>query len=468
MKHSDEFLKQLKVSISVSNDKDSIEKYYYQALARTLKIGDFSSFKDLFNASVDLDIFIDVNKIPERMESISELLLNCTKRIIDKFQISALGDQIDILRECKEFGLLENTLSKEELHRVNLIKNDNLFLENLNDLFGKISDSFIYYVYLKFPRIIYNYLKKVPNEYFSDLDNLMYNIKTRFFNQYTIYGLSVRKLSSTKQFIKIFEKIKGDKDRLKSFDKENKYLTFEIPYQYRFYDLEEDRLYIERKIHFVAIKNILMNKDKIFSKKEYKFYSISMVLIGGLGPQGLGFTYSTPKGEIIEICSDQKETEAIVIKFKQFLKRKFLIKLQNELSNFNIRDEVVKKIIDYLSDTLNPQKKIDYYDRNLILERVKIILDEIDEFRQKDHPEVSKIINKISKAISLILRDIKLKDQFITRMDLVADGKIKSEDIAKLTSLKGKSHYDVLRERFFWQYMIDQMYAFHIERLKKN
>lgn len=468
MKHSDDFLKQLKVSISVSNDKDSIEKYYYQALGRCLKIGDFSSFKNLFNASVDLDIFINASKIPERMEAISELLLNCTKRIIDKFQISALGDQIDILRACKDFGLLERKLSKEELHKINLIKNDTLFLENLNDLFGKISDSFIYYVYLEFPRIIYDYLREVPNEYFSDLDNLMYNIKTHFFNQYTIYGLSVRKLSSTKQFIKIFEKIKGDKDRLRSFGKENKYLTFEVPYQYRFYEIEENRLYIDRKIHFIAIKNISMNLDNIINKNTYKFYSISMVLIGGLGPQGLGFTYSTPKGELIEICSDQKETEAIVIKFKQFLKRKFLIRLQNELSNFNLRDEVIKKIIDYLSDTLNPQKKIDYYDRNLIIERVKKILDEIDEFRQKDHPEVSEIINKISKAISLILRDIKLKDQFITRMDLVADGKIKSEDIAKLTSLKGKSHYDVLRERFFWQYMGNQMYTFHLDRLEKS
>ena len=51
----------------------------------------------------------------------------------------------------------------------------------------------------------------------------------------------------------------------------------------------------------------------------------------------------------------------------------------------------------------------------------------------------------------MILKKIKLKDQFITRMDLVAKGNLKSEDIAKLTSLRGKSHYDVLLERMFLQ-----------------
>jgi hypothetical protein len=463
MKESDELLEFLKLSISISEDKNSIENYYYQGLARYLKSGDFSRFKKLFNASVDLDLFIDVNKIPKRFESISELLLNCTKRIIEKFQISALGAQIDILRSCNDFGLLEKKLSKEELNYVNLIKRDNLFLNNLSDLFGKVSEAFISYVYLEFPRIIYNYIKNVPNEYFSDLETLMYNIKTHFFNQYTIYGLSVRNLSTTKQFIDVFKEIYTNRDHLKSIDKEDKYMSFEILYQPGYYNVDEDRVYTERKNHFVAVKNILINLDNIYESKKYKFYSISMVLLGGLGPQGLGFTYSTPKGEIIEICSDQKETEAIVVKFKQYLKRRFLDKLQNELVNFNIREGIIKKIIDYLSDTLNPNKKIDYSNRNSILKRVKEFLDEMDDFQQINYPELQEIIKKISKAISLILRDIKLKDQFKTRMDLVAKGKIKSEDIAKLTSLKGKSHYDVLRERFFWQYIVDQMYEFYVK-----
>ena len=199
----------------------------------------------------------------------------------------------------------------------------------------------------------------------------------------------------------------------------------------------------------------------------YNFYCISMVLLGGLGPQGLGFTYSTPKGEIIEICSDQKETEAIIIKFKQFLRNKFLSKLDKELSKLGLIIGTRQRIIDFLSEILSNKEIVNYYDRDSILKKIRYKLYQIDGFQQINTSELEDIINKISKAVTLILRKIKLKDQFITRMDLVEKGKIKSEDIAKLTSLKGKSHYDVLRERFFYQYIVDWFYEIFIEEKEK-
>ena len=474
MMHSNQFFEEFKLKTSNIKDKQLFEIAYYEELAKCLKYGQFKNFKKLFNASIDFDIFIDVKKITKRFEFISKLLLNRTERISTEYRTSALGDQIDILRFCNEYGLLEKELTEEEKNSIIKIKKDKLFLANLNDLYGKVSDSFISYVYLVFPRDIYEHFMKRSNSYFQDRDGLMHYIKNDFFNQYTIYGLSVRYLSSIRRFIDIFKKnynfFKNEeiKEKIDLNDKNKRFMEFNVIYRTFYYGVEENREYREIKKHFVSPENILKNLDSILARDNYNFYSLSMVLLGGLGPQGLGFTYSTPKGEIIEICSDQKESEAIIIKFKQFLKRQFLSKLEKELINFNIKIDIREKIIDYLSGILNPNELINYFDRDSILKEIINFINDIDDFQQDYKSELKEIIKKISKSISIIFRKIKLKDQFITRMDLVAKDKIKSEDIAKLTSLRGKSHYDVLRERFFFQYIVDWFFDIYCAEKEKK
>ena len=61
-----------------------------------------------------------------------------------------------------------------------------------------------------------------------------------------------------------------------------------------------------------------------------------------------------------------------------------------------------------------------------------------------------------------------MMDQYRARMDLIAKGLLKSEDMAKLTSLKEKSHYDILRERHFFQYIIEWFYEICYNEKKKN
>jgi len=437
------------------------EKYYYK-LAQCLQSGNLNHFKKLLKKSIDYDIFIDVRKIPKRFELIVNLLLGCIERV-SAGNISELGKQIDILRFCNENDLLEKELTEYEKYSVKKIKKDKLFLANLIDLFGRVTDSFISYIYLGLPRALYDNFMRRQNEYFSDRDEFLYYIKNYFFNNYSIYGLVVRNLGSINQFIDTFNKYY----ELNPIENSEKFIEFNIIYRSFFFGDEEEHEYRNIKKHLVSPENILKNLENILAKNNYNFYSLSMVLLGGLGPQGLGFTYSTPKGEVVEICSDQKESEAIIIEFKQFQKRKFLKKLEKELTNLGINIITKGSIITYLSDILDPNKLINYHHKDLILGNIKKYLGQIDEFQGQNKTDLEKLLREISHAISIILRTIKLKDQFITRMDLVSQDKIKSEDIAKLTSLKGKSHYDVLRERFFFQYIVDWFYQIYQDEKSK-
>ena len=459
-------------------DKKKLEKTYYEKLSKCLKAGQFKAFELLIDASIEFNIFIDVNIISNRFEIISKLLINCINKISTGYQTSALGEIIDILRLGNKYGLLEKEINESEKKFLNHFRERNkLFFENLNDLFDRASDSFILYVCRVMPRDLYNYFISSPISFFPDYDGLMDYIKNSFFNHYTVYGLIVRNLSpeensNNREKLNPIEKFFYDlqKKQIENQDTSNNFIEIKIAYKYQiyYYDTEEEHEQLVEKIHLVSPKNILKNKDKILDKNNYNFYSLSMVLLGGLGPQGLGFTYSTPRGEVIEICSDQSESEAIIIKYKQYLKRKFLIKLEKELKNYGIDEKLKNKIVKFLSDVLNQKELVNYYKKEPIIKKIKVFLEQIDDFQNDLKSELQESINKISAAISIILRKIELRDQFITRINLVAEDKIKPEDIAKLTSLKGKSHYDVLRERFFFQYIVDWFYELYSKDRLKN
>jgi hypothetical protein len=443
-------------------DKEKLEEAYYEKLSKCLKSAQFKAFELLIDASIEFNIFIDINRITNRFKIISKLILNCVDKISTGYQTSALGEIIEILRLSNRYNLLDKEINKSEKNYLNSFKNRNkLFLENLNDLFEKTSDSFILYICKVMPQDFYNYFVNSPISFFPDYDGLMDYIKNSFFNQYTVYGLNIRYLSSIEKF---FVDIKN---KLRESQDNNLFIEIKVSYKYQifYYDTEEEHEQLVEKIHLISPKNIIDNKSKIFDKNNYNFYSLSMVLLGGLGPQGLGFTYSTPKGEVVEICSDQSESEAIIIKYKQYLTKRFLDRLDQELMNLEVRIETRVKLKEYLLKILNPKDLISYHDKNSILKELQNFL--FDEFDKRYKGEQEEIIHNISKAISVILREIKLEDQFKTRMDLVDKGDLKAEEIAKLTSLKGKSHYDVLRERFFFQYIVDWFYElFSNKKLK--
>ena len=420
---------------------DNKEKCYYLALSKFLSDLRFHDFSQLFNYSDKMGYFIEVKKIPFRFKIIARLH-------VDGIKIGDTGRIIALVSFFNKYNLFERNFTSEEFKIIQEIKEtDKLLVTTLKDLFGVASDSLIFYV-----------CKIMPHDYVVWLSDMFkyenyrergfiidpYLLKT-WTDGFSIYGLSVRNLGRVEDFIKKVENKQNSDSLNKGF------ITLEFNPRYIISINEHRILHEYREIHLVYPENITKNKENILNKDNYNFYSLSMVIFGGLGPQGFGFTYSTPKGEVIEICSDQKETEAIIIQFKQYLKRKFLDKLEKGMDSLNIDFDIRRKVIKYLSDIINPKDLISYYDKNSILRKIRNFLFQFDEFQKIDESQIEEILLDISLAISIILKSVKLKDQFITRMDLVASGKLKSEDLAKLTSLRGKSHYDVLRERIFLQ-----------------
>jgi hypothetical protein len=423
--------------------EEDLEKAYYKAISERLKLMklNFDKSKEdvvkLINYSDKLGIFIDASKID-------------VEGIISELHIFGLNNGIrhriiELVYFFNKYNLFERNLTDNELKFIQEIKeNDELLAVNLKDVFGTVSDSLIFYVCKTLP---YDYVKWITEGLRNPSGQrfvMSPNALRNWTDGFPIYDLIVRNLGRIEDFIKAVEA----KQRSDNKDKDMIFLEFSPQDHYRIFRGEFHRL---REIHIVYPELIKQHKENILNKKNYNFYSLSMVLIGGSGPEGLGFTYSTPRGEVVEICSDQKETEAIVIKFKQYLKRKFLEKLENEMVSLHIDHDIRIKVIDYLSDIINPRDSVSYYNKSSILKKIRSFLLQIDEFQHMNEPKLEAIMEKIAVAISIILKRIKLKDQFMARMDLVANGKLKSEDVAKLTSLRGKSHYDVLKERMFLQ-----------------
>ncbi len=427
-----------------------IEKNFYEGLAKCVESGQFDNFKSLLNYSSKFDLFIDVKKIPRRFESISNLLMSCVQTL-------NLGEIIETLRLANELNLFEKeTYTDEEKSIIASVKSNKIFIDNLKDLFGSVSNSFILFVKTVMARDLYDLFAQSQNDeffYFRD-----YNIEQivdsvlMYLNNYSIYGLSVSMLGTVKRFISAFEAV------FEAEKKKHHQLKSDLALEEA---LKFVKIQLREKIHLVSPTNIRKNLDKILEKNDYHFCSLSMVLTGGIGPQGQGFTYSTPRGEVVEICSDAKENQSIVVKFKQFLKQQFIGKLNSELSYLQIKPTIVQKVLDFLSEILDNRELVDYYKKEPILRKISSFFLEDSKFQSFTEQEREDLISKINDAVTVILRPITMVDQFKCRMDLVAEDKIKSEDIAKLTSLKEKSHYDILRERTFFQQIIDWFYEIY-------
>ncbi|MHA1914820.1 MAG: hypothetical protein ACW986_14165 [Promethearchaeota archaeon] len=425
--------------------EQDLEQAYYKAISHRLKSMKETFLKSkeevskLFKYSDKLGINFDASDI-DVIGIISELH-------IDSLNNGLRSRIIELVKFFNENGLFERNLTADELIIIHEIKEeDKLLAVNLRDLFGSVSDSLIYYVCYLMPYDyviwIRNTLKNPNGHRFVMNPNSLRN----WTDGYEIYDLVVRNLGSVEDFIKKVEA----KQKSDGLNEDMIILEFSPRYNFSINENRIEQTFSER--HLVYPKNILKNKEKILDKGNYNFYNLSMVIFGGLGPSGQGFTYSTPRREVIEICldEDQAESEAI-IQFKQFLKRKFLKKFEKELTDLGVERDIGEKITTFLSEVVNPINIDSNYNKELNLTKIRDFLYSFNELQDQNTFKLKDLVEKVSKFVSMIHRKINHKDQFVAWMNLVAKGKLKSEEIAKLISLRGKSHFDVLRERIFLQ-----------------
>ncbi|MEJ2295211.1 MAG: hypothetical protein P8Y23_10640, partial [Candidatus Lokiarchaeota archaeon] len=409
---------------------NNIEQYFYEELARYLSEKNFIKFTELLQTQEEKDFYYNPSKIKNRFEILSNLLKKTIRKVSVGYNTSALGEFIEILRFFNDQNLLERTLNIEDQKLLRKWKNDDIFLANLLDIFGKLNNSFILYIIKNIPQELYDFFISNPTPGFTDSDILIYYIKNVFFNQYTIYGLSIRYLGELNEF---FKQVQHELEKVNFHEKTINLEFIEINIKYKFFDYYMSNIDLEPKIvtkkHLIYPKNILKyireNLERI-NEYEYKFHSLSMVLLGGIGPQGHGFTYSTPRGEVVEICSDIKENQAIIVKYKLFLKEQFLNRLKKQLNKIDLK--MKNQTISFLNHLITPNEIIGYKKMDHILSQVKTFL---YNFEEQNAIDIKKLYNEISNSIAIILRPIRMVDQFKARMDLVSREKLKSEDIAK-------------------------------------
>ncbi len=423
------------------------EQYLHKIFSNCITLDSLKHFQSILDLASKLGIFVDPLKIPDRFKKIQFAINECIQNL-------QLGGIISILQYVNRYNLSYRELNVKKINLIKKLKQKTLFMENLMDIFGEVSDYFIYFVHKDLPEGLYNLFIQTDGIYpgYSNLEEIGGQIRI-YFNNYSVYGLSVKNLGKISRYLKIF---KTHINKTHNFD-----LT-EINDEDNFLIIE-----IDNKTHLISENNIIINLNKMTNPKRYNFYTYSMIFLGGLGPEGHGFSYSTPRGEIVEICSDRKESQAIIVKFKSYLKESFLQKLTNELLKSNINETVIDKIIQYIDNIISEEDYLDINKKDPLIKKIKSYLYSNSELNAKLKLKMEDLIKEISQIFSIILRPVDLIDQFKCRMNLVAEGKIKSEEIPKLTSLKNKSHYDVLKERFFFQNIVELFYQRYKSEIKQ-
>jgi len=417
------------------------EDQYLSQLNRYLISGNLRDFEKLVKKLDDEGILVDITRISDIEEKISNLFVFHLQNGVN------IPEILHILKFSNDFQFFAG---QPEINSPPISDQKQEIIMNLQSLFGDLSPGFLNYITESLPHTLSTFISSNSERFlpFDSQFSLAERIDSLYFfvdNTYSSYGLRTRKIGTFKIYYQKYmrKREKTDKDYY-AFEVERTDLTDQS--NQSFFIIFTDMGFAPEK-HLVYAPLLETVKNKYESGMYgYEFPIVSMVVTGGIGPEGKGFAYLTPNGEVIEVCSDAKQNKAYIIEYKKYLKSIFLEKLAQHMQSWP--EKLRLETINFFKTNIHTEM-VGFHDiENLSDQEVNSYLKRVNNLITQD------FLSFLDKSIREILIPVQMEDQFKVRIQLIKDNKITESEVAKMASLGDVSHFDILNQRIFFLNLI--------------
>lgn len=419
------------------------EEQYLSELDRYLLSGNLRDFEKLVTRLDDEGILVDITQIPHIEEKISNLFIYHLQTGIN------IDEIFHILKFANDFHFFAGLTEQENLYFPSQEQKPEI-VSNLQSLFETLSPGFFYYIVESLPNALSVFMSSnrgrfLPFDSQISLEETVNSIYSFVDNTYSSYGLRTRKIGTFKAY---YQKYKRNREE---FDKD--YYTFDVERtdladrsnQSFFIIFTEAAHTAEKHLIYAPLLETVKRKFEM-GEYGYEFPSLAMIIEGGIGPEGKGFAYLTPAGEVIEVCSDAKQNKAYIIEYKKYLKSIFLEKLTQHMQSWP--EKLRAETMDFFKTNIHTEM-VGFHDiENLFDQEINNYLRKVKNLITQD------FLSFLNKSLREILIPFQMEDQFKVRMDLIKENKITESEVAKMASLGGISHFDILNQRIFFLNLI--------------
>jgi len=417
------------------------EDQYLSQLNRYLMSGNLRDFEKLVKRLDDQGISLDLSRIQNIEEKVSNLFIYHLQTGIN------IDEIFHILKFANDFQFFAG-LSEES--NLPIADKDQEIIMNLQSLFENLSPGFFHYIVESLPNALSIFISSnrgrfLPFDSRISLEETINSIYSFVDNTYSSYGLRTRKIGSFEDYYQKYKrKRQFFNEDYYSFEVERTDLTDQSNQSF-FIIFTERGNTAEKHLVYAPLLEKVRKKFEL-SEYSYEFPIVSMIVEGGIGPEGKGFAYLTPHGEVIEVCSDAKQNKAYIIEYKKYLKSIFLEKLAQHMQSWP--EKLRLETIDFFKTNIHTQMVGLHDIENLSEQEINLYLKKVNNLITQD------FLNFLDKSLYEILIPVQMEDQFKVRMDLIKDNKISESEVARMASLGEISHFDILNQRIFFLNLI--------------